>query len=92
MSYTKELIIFKIVWSIDSSLKKSKAMDEIFQQIHVINNNKKMYIPDELVFVIKTFVFYDLNNQQSSSKYFEKISKTIKCENEPMKNLCLDYF
>jgi hypothetical protein len=56
---------------------KSLLIDELFKKKYIINDNKQIYIPDELVFIIKTFVFYDLNVQSSSSKYYNTMVKKL---------------
>lgn len=91
-SYNNAMVVFETLISIEDSLIKAKCIDDVFRKKYVFNNkNNRVYIPDELVFVIKTFVFYDLKNENSSSKYYEMMLKKYKFENKIKKHFCLDY-
>ncbi len=73
----KSCIIRTTLLSLKNSPEKSLLIDELFKKKYIINDNKQIYIPDELVFIIKTFVFYDLNVQSSSSKYYNTMVKKL---------------
>ena len=84
--------IFGTLISMENSLIKSMCIDDVFRKKCVFNNkNNPVYIPDELVFIIKTFVFYYLNKKNSNFKYFETIKKKNKIEKPTKTNYCLDY-
>jgi hypothetical protein len=92
-SYNEAMILFETLISIENSSIKAICIDDLFRKKHVFDNeNNRVYIPDELVFVIKTFVFYDLKNENSISKYYEMMLKKYKIEIEnKKKHFCLDY-
>jgi hypothetical protein len=78
----KSIICKTALKSLKNSLIKSNLINEIFQKKYILDRNKQIYIPDELVFIIKTYVFYDLNNKNDSLKYYFELYKTVKNNNK----------
>jgi hypothetical protein len=85
---SKHEIVLQTLISIKDSSIKSQYIDRVFQ---IICNNGR-FIPDELVLIIKTYVFYDFNKTESKTKYYNKIYKSIECKNEETNHFCLDYY